>query len=276
MGKAKSGKSNVLKIVSIVAAILVAVGIIAVFVAPLIPVRKVDESAYKKLDNNDVYERAYNIYGVQIYKDRDKALAQFKADYNDALVYLNEKLVLGEFNTSYDMLSQYGENGWQYTFSADEKRELGEEKVNELKQKMLHRAARVDLTGLFIFHHAHTARAINGKVGVIAECRHFNTGLANDGKHILFAVEVDALTVNDHHTFCHVSQPSSSMASIAPNGQAPQHAPQWIHLSLSMVCGIRISPEMASIGQLRLHLPQPLHSSGLMTRRRLRPLQIGQ
>ena len=128
MGKAKSGKSNVLKIVSIVAAILVAVGIIAVFVAPLIPVRKVDESAYKKLDNNDVYERAYNIYGVQIYKDRDKALAQFK--------YLNEKLVLGEFNTSYDMLSQYGENGWQYTFSADEKRELGEEKVNELKQKM--------------------------------------------------------------------------------------------------------------------------------------------
>ena len=131
MGKAKSVKSNVLKIVSIVA-----VGIIAVFVAPLIPVRKVDESAYKKLDNNDVYERAYNIYGVQIYKDRDKALAQFKTDYNDALVYLNEKLVLGEFNTSYDMLSQYGENGWQYTFSADEKRELGEEKVNELKQKM--------------------------------------------------------------------------------------------------------------------------------------------
>lgn len=43
MGKAKSGKSNILKIVSIVAAILVAVGIIAVFVAPLIPVRKVDQ-----------------------------------------------------------------------------------------------------------------------------------------------------------------------------------------------------------------------------------------
>ena len=58
MGKAKSGNSNVLKVVSIVAAIVVAVGIIAVFVAPLIPVRKVDESAYKKLDNNDVYERA--------------------------------------------------------------------------------------------------------------------------------------------------------------------------------------------------------------------------
>lgn len=135
MGKAKSGKSNILKIVSIVAAILVAVGIIAVFVAPLIPVRKVDESAYKKLDNNDVYERAYNIYGVQIYKDRDKALAQFKADYNDALVYLDEKLGLGEFNTSYDMLSQYGENGWQYTFSADEKRELGEERSMNLSRR---------------------------------------------------------------------------------------------------------------------------------------------
>ena len=35
MGKAKSGNSNVLKVVSIVAAIVVAVGIIAVFVAPL-------------------------------------------------------------------------------------------------------------------------------------------------------------------------------------------------------------------------------------------------
>ena len=92
MGKAKSVKSNVLKIVSIVAAILVAVGIIAVFVAPLIPVRKVDESAYKKLDNNDVYERAYNIYGVQIYKDRDKALAQFKPETPNG--YKFEKLVL--------------------------------------------------------------------------------------------------------------------------------------------------------------------------------------
>ena len=57
MGKAKSGNSNVLKVVSIVA---------AVFVAPLIPVRKVDESAYKKLDNNDVYERAYNIWRTDI------------------------------------------------------------------------------------------------------------------------------------------------------------------------------------------------------------------
>ena len=64
MGKAKSGKSNILKIVSIVAAILVAVGIIAVFVAPLIPVRKVDESAYKKLDNNDVYERDTRLFSL--------------------------------------------------------------------------------------------------------------------------------------------------------------------------------------------------------------------
>lgn len=40
MGKAKSGNSNVLKVVSIVAAIVVAVGIIAVFVAPLIPCKE--------------------------------------------------------------------------------------------------------------------------------------------------------------------------------------------------------------------------------------------
>lgn len=61
MGKSKSGNSNVLKVVSIVAAIVVAVGIIAVFVAPLIPVRKVDESAYKKLDTT-MYMSVHTIY----------------------------------------------------------------------------------------------------------------------------------------------------------------------------------------------------------------------
>ena len=66
------------------------------------------------------------------------------------------------------------------------------------------------------------------------------------------------------------------MASIAPKGHAPQQAPQWIHLVVSMTWGMRIWPEMASMGQFLAHLPQPLHSSGLMTRRRLRPLQIGQ
>ena len=63
---------------------------------------------------------------------------------------------------------------------------------------------------------------------------------------------------------------------MAPKGQAPQQAPQWTHFSLSMTWGMRISPEMASMGQLRLHLPQPLHSSGIIRRRRLRPLQMGQ
>jgi len=33
---------------------------------------------------------------------------------------------------------------------------------------------------------------------------------------------------------------------------------------------------MASMGQFRAHLPQPLHSSGLISNRRLRPLQMGQ
>lgn len=74
--------------------------------------------------------------GVTALLHKKTGKPEFKADYNAALVYLDEKLGLGEFNTSYDMLSQYGENGWQYTFSADERRELGEEKVNELKQKM--------------------------------------------------------------------------------------------------------------------------------------------
>jgi len=68
-----------------------------------------------------------------------------------------------------------------------------------------HRAGCVDLAGLFILHHAHTARAVNGKVGVIAECRHFDAGLADHGEHVLFAVEADALSVNDHHSLCHGS-----------------------------------------------------------------------
>ena len=66
------------------------------------------------------------------------------------------------------------------------------------------------------------------------------------------------------------------MASMAPKGQAPQQAPQWIHFSLSMTYGERGWPEMASMGQFRAHLPQPLHSSALIYSRRLRPLQMGQ
>ena len=34
------------------------------------------------------------------------------------------------------MLSQYGENGWQYTFSADEKRELGKKRSMNLSRRL--------------------------------------------------------------------------------------------------------------------------------------------
>ena len=63
---------------------------------------------------------------------------------------------------------------------------------------------------------------------------------------------------------------------MAPKGQQPQHAPHLMHFSVSMTWGIRIWPEMASMGHCRIHLPQPLHNSGSMWSSFFRPLQWGQ
>ena len=63
---------------------------------------------------------------------------------------------------------------------------------------------------------------------------------------------------------------------MASNGQPDWHAPHWMHLDGSMVCGFFFSPSIASIGQFFLHLPQPLHFSGSMARCAFGPLQIGQ
>ena len=123
-----------------------------------------------------------------------------------------------------------------------------------------HGAGRVDLAAL-VLHDAHTARAVDGKVGIVAEGRHFDSGLANDGKHVLFAVEADALAVNDHSSFCHCAH-SSLMAS---NGQPAMQAPHLMHLLISMVWGFFALPLIASTGQLRAHLVQPLHLSGSIT-----------
>ena len=139
----------------------------------------------------------------------------------------------------------------------------------------LHGAGGVDLAGFHVFHDAHAARAVDRKLGIVAEGGHVDARLADHGEDVLLPVERHPLAVYDHDSLGH-GHTSSSMASIAPKGQAPQQAPQWIHLVVSMTWGMRIWPEMASMGQFRAHLPQPLHSSGMISRWRLRPLQMGQ
>ena len=84
----------------------------------------------------------------------------------------------------------------------------------------LHRAGRIDLAAL-ILHHAHTARAVGGKVGMVAESRHFDTGLADHGEDVLFAVEGDALTVNDHCSLCHCVKPPLRSRRWRQTGRRP-------------------------------------------------------
>ena len=62
---------------------------------------------------------------------------------------------------------------------------------------------------------------------------------------------------------------------MAPKGQFCRHAPQLMHFSGSITCFCLGEPEIASIGQLRLHLPQPLQAS-VMVGWGFSLLQIGQ
>ena len=132
----------------------------------------------------------------------------------------------------------------------------------------LHRAGGLDLAPL-VLHHAHPAGPVDGQVGVIAEGGHLDAGLADDRQHVGLPVEGDPLAVDVHDSLCH----SAHSSRMAPKGQQPQHAPHLMHFSVSMTWGIRIWPEMASIGHCRIHLPQPLHNSGSMWSSFFRPLQ---
>ena len=76
----------------------------------------------------------------------------------------------------------------------------------------LHGAGGVDFTGLFVFYHAHTACAEGRKLGVIAERRHVDSGLADDREDVLFSVKRHANTVDVHFTFCHTFNPPPSQA----------------------------------------------------------------
>ena len=70
-----------------------------------------------------------------------------------------------------------------------------------------HGAGGVDPAGVRILDHAHAAGAVNGKVGVEAEVRHFHAGLLAYCQNRRFAVELHADVIYIHDTFSHRSPP---------------------------------------------------------------------
>ena len=66
---------------------IVVIAALALFVVPQIPVRKFEPVTHTMLEEDEAYERAYNLYGKVIFKDRRKALDKFKKDYKSALEY---------------------------------------------------------------------------------------------------------------------------------------------------------------------------------------------
>ena len=86
---------------------IVVIAALALFVVPQIPVRKFEPVTHTMLEEDEAYERAYNLYGKVIFKDRRKALDKFKKDYKSALEYIEDNTDYGKFNTSYKTLSEY-------------------------------------------------------------------------------------------------------------------------------------------------------------------------
>lgn len=86
---------------------IVVIAALALFVVPQIPVRKFEPVTHTMLEEDEAYERAYNLYGKVIFKDRRKALDKFKTDYKSALEYIEDNTDYGKFNTSYKTLSEY-------------------------------------------------------------------------------------------------------------------------------------------------------------------------
>ena len=86
---------------------IVVIAALALFVVPQIPVRKFEPVTHTMLEEYEAYERAYNLYGKVIFKDRRKALDKFKTDYKSALEYIEDNTDYGKFNTSYKTLSEY-------------------------------------------------------------------------------------------------------------------------------------------------------------------------
>ena len=67
----------------------------------------------------------------------------------------------------------------------------------------LHGAGRIQLAGLYVLHHAHTAGAVDRQLGIAAEGGDVDTGLADHRQHVFLPVERHPLAVNDHNTLGH-------------------------------------------------------------------------
>ena len=94
------------KIICVILASVI-IGALALFVIPQIPVRKFEPVTHTILEEDAAYERAYNLYGKGIFRDKKKALNKFKKDYKPELEYIEDNTDYGKFNTSYKTLSQY-------------------------------------------------------------------------------------------------------------------------------------------------------------------------
>ena len=73
----------------------------------------------------------------------------------------------------------------------------------------LHGAGGVDAAPI-VLHNAHTARAVNGEIGVVAQRRHVDARLADNGENVFLPVERDALAVDIHDSLCHIFTPPES------------------------------------------------------------------
>ena len=73
----------------------------------------------------------------------------------------------------------------------------------------LHGAGGVDAAPV-VLHDAHTARAVNGEIGVVAQRRHIDARLADNGENVFLPVERDALAVDIHDSLCHIFTPPES------------------------------------------------------------------
>ena len=106
-------KRNLKKIIMITLLIIIAALCIFMVLAPQIPVRESpNRKSLWKDETNDAYDVAYNVYGKLIFKNKNKALKQFKKEYAITLDYL-EQCGYGKFSTDFKTLQHYQIYSWQ-------------------------------------------------------------------------------------------------------------------------------------------------------------------
>ena len=112
-------KINIKKIIMISILVIIAACVMFMLVSPQISVRDDTTRGIEFGDGtSDAYALGYNIYGKIIFKNRSKALKQFKKEYAVTLDYL-EQCGYGKFSTDYDTLSYYAVYSWQHNIKTE-------------------------------------------------------------------------------------------------------------------------------------------------------------